>query len=419
MARAKMLSWQPGRFNTKKDEATGRWVARARYRDGAGESVPIKRQGRTKGAAEQAVRVAIRDAEKNWGAASGSTTVLTVAELAADWLAIRRPAAVVIDPVSQTGSTPTAGLRMQSWLQYEQKLTGHVIPVLGDIPVEILSTPQCQRLIHGLYDIEAGTGLRTAALTKQVFQQVMDFAVQQGYRTDNPVRSVSKVPRKRAKPKIMTPPSVRKVHTAVAERQVEPGVGGPKPTSRLADAVILLAATGMRIGEALAVRWEEDVDLSSTPPAVTVSGTLVEGRFFYRQEFGKTDESYRTLPITVGWASGMLLKRKANAPVTSTGAVFATRKGTFWRPSNFRKDLAKALKAAGISEPITPHTFRRTVASQLAAQFGDESAAIMLGHSSPEVTRRSYIARPNLIPDFGEGLANLAPPERSSNFSSG
>ena len=55
MARAKMLPWQPGSFNTKKDETTGRWVARTRYRDGVGESVMIKRQGRTKGAAEQAV----------------------------------------------------------------------------------------------------------------------------------------------------------------------------------------------------------------------------------------------------------------------------------------------------------------------------------------------------------------------------
>lgn len=407
MARVKMLPWQPGAFNTKKDEATGRWVARSRYRNGAGESVMIKRLGRTKGAAEQAVRAAIREAEKSCGTTK-TAGVLTVAELAADWLHVRRPASVVIDPQSQSGNSPTAGLRMQSWLQYEQKLTAHVIPALGDVPVEALTTPQCQRAIHGLYDIEAGTGFRTAALTKQVLQQLLDHAVQQGYRTDNPVRSISRIPRKRAKPKTMTPKTVLKVHAAVAERQVEPGVGGPKPTSRLADAVLLLAATGMRVGEVLALRWE-DVDLSSTPATVTVSGTLVEGRYFYRQDFPKTEGSERIYPIAVAWASGMLLRRSGNAEATPTGAVFGTRNGTFWRPSNFRKDFAKALEDAGISEPITPHTFRRTVASQLAVWFDDQSAAIQLGHSSPEVTRRSYIVRPEMIPDFSEGLTNLAP----------
>jgi Phage integrase, N-terminal SAM-like domain len=199
-----MLPWQPGKFNTTKDEATGRWVARARYRDGAGKSVPIKRQGRTAGGAEQAVRAAVRAAEKNWGAAS-STSPLTVARLAAEWLDVIRPASVIIDPQTQSGSTPNAGLRMQSWLQYQQKLTTHVVPVLGDIPVETLRTPQCQRAIHALYDVEAGTGFRTAALTKQVLQQLLDYAVQQGYRTDNPVRSISKIPRKRAKPEYFRP----------------------------------------------------------------------------------------------------------------------------------------------------------------------------------------------------------------------
>lgn len=196
------------------------------------------------------------------------------ARLAAEWLDVIRPASVVIDPQIQSGSTPTAGLRVQFWLQYQQKLTADVIPVLGDIPVATLTTPQCQRAIHGLYDIEAGTGFRKKALTKQVFQQLLDHAAQQGYRMDNPVRSVSKIPSKRAKPKIMMPTTLRKVHPAVAEWQVEPGVGRPKPTSRLGNAVLLTAATGLRVGEALAIRWEDD-DLSSTPPTVTVSGTLL------------------------------------------------------------------------------------------------------------------------------------------------
>lgn len=407
MGRAKMLPWQLGEIHVNMDVDTGRWLARSRYRDGSGKSVAIKRQGRTKGGAKQAVRDAVTDAEAKWGAAK-KDDVFTVARLAAEWLEVRRPATVVIDPVTQAGTTPTAGLRMQSWLQYEQKLNTHVLPVLGDIAVSALTTPMCQKVIHGLYTIETGTGFRTASLTKQVLQQLLDFAIQQGYRTDNPARSISKIHRKRAKPKAMTPSMVQRVHSAVADRQLEKGVGGPNPASRLADIVILLSATGMRVGEVLAIRWE-DVDLLSTPTTVTVSGTLVEGRYFYRQDLRKTGEGDRIYPVTASWASGMLLRRSANAEATPTGAVFGTRNGTFYRPSNFRNDLKKALKAGLISEAITPHTFRRTVASELAEAFDDQAASIQLGHSSPEVTRRSYIARPNLIPDFSAGLGNLAP----------
>lgn len=408
MGRAKTPAWQPTAFQTKLDEKTGRWVARTRYRDGKEQLVMIKRQGRTKGAAEQAVRAAIKRAEKSWGEAP-KTTTLTVAILAAEWLDLRKPAAVEVDPETQSGGVPAEGqLRMQSWNQYRQKLRDHALPVLGAIPVAELSTPMCQKALHGLYDVETGRGFRTASLTKEVLMQVLDYAVQQGHRVDNPVRSVSRIPNKRPKPKSMKPETVRRVHSAVALRQIEPGIGGPKPTSRLADIVLLLAATGMRISEALAVRWQ-DVDLAATPPIVTVTGTLVEGSSFYRQEVGKTDGSFRAFPITVPWAAAMLLRRSANALPTATDALFATRNGTFVRPSNFRSDLGKALSAAGIFAGITPKSFRATVASELAKKYGAEAASVMLGHSSIETTLRHYIEREALTPEVTEGLKNMAP----------
>lgn len=150
----------------------------------------IKRQGRTKGGAELAVRKAIRKAEKEWGAGN-KNVVMTVAVLAAEWLEVRKPAAVKVDPETQSGGVPAEGqLRRQSWNQYRQKLRDHALPALGEIPVSELNTPMCQNVIHGLYDLEAGRGFRTAALTREVLMQVLDFGIQQGYRADNPVRSV-------------------------------------------------------------------------------------------------------------------------------------------------------------------------------------------------------------------------------------
>lgn len=414
MGRPKAPAWEPGKITSEKDTA-GRWEARTRYRDAIGESRQIRRSGRTKGAAETAVKRAIRE-HKDQYERTQEEEVLTVAVLADAWLKSRKPADVVIDPRTQEGQSGTDGLGMQSWLKYRNKVRDYVKPAIGDVPVSVLATPACEALVHSIYDKQAGTGYRTAAMVKHTLQQIMDHAIRQGYRVDNPVRSVSRIPKPRRKPEAMDQDTVNSVHEAAQARQPEPGVGGPRPTSRLADTVVLLAGTGIRIGEALAVRFD-DVDLGATPPTVTVSGTLVEqDGLFFRQSYPKTVRSYRVIPLSP-WVAPMFLKRRANAPASHTGAVFATRNGTFVRPSNFRQGLRVALKKAGIFERITPHTFRRTVATRLYDALGDKAAAAQLGHASTDVTNTYYISRPDLVPDYSAALAGMAPRRESDKSS--
>lgn len=104
----------------------------------------------------------------------------------------------------------------------------------------------------------------------------------------------------------------------------------------------------------------------------------------------------------------MLRRRRINAPLTGTDAVFHTRNGTFVSPSNLRTELKKALAKSGIVEPITPHAFRRTVATTVAENVSDEAAAAQLGHASVEVTRAYYIVKPKVVPDYSEFLENMA-----------
>lgn len=51
-----------------------------------------------------------------------------------------------------------------------------------------------------------------------------------------------------------------------------------------------MLATGVRIGEVLALRWA-DVDLATVHPTVTICGTIifVKGKGFLRQEWTKSD----------------------------------------------------------------------------------------------------------------------------------
>ncbi|WP_435827018.1 tyrosine-type recombinase/integrase [Micrococcus luteus] len=69
--------------------------------------------------------------------------------------------------------------------------------------------------------------------------------------------------------------------------------------------------------------------------------------------------------------------------------VFPSSTGTLRDPSNYRKQWRTAREAIGF-EWVTPHTFRKTVATRLADAEGLAAASAYLGHSGEAVTRTHY-----------------------------
>ncbi|MDN6478299.1 MAG: hypothetical protein L0K58_10380, partial [Corynebacterium variabile] len=51
-------------------------------------------------------------------------------------------------------------------------------------------------------------------------------------------------------------------------------------------------------------------------------------------------------------------------------------------------------------DDITPHDFRKTVATRIERDHGMLSASRYLGHSSTAVTEKAYLARPEILPDL-------------------
>ena len=74
---------------------------------------------------------------------------------------------------------------------------------------------------------------------------------------------------------------------------------GPRPGRLLAAFVELMAATGARPNEVVALRWS-DVDLLADPPTVTITGTLIDhgripGKPLHRQDACKGDAPPHTV----------------------------------------------------------------------------------------------------------------------------
>jgi integrase len=156
----------------------------------------------------------------------------------------------------------------------------------------------------------------------------------------------------------------------------------------LPDLVDMLLATGLRVGEALAVTWDA-VDLSAG--TVEVRGTVirVKGQGLMIKPAPKTRAGFRTLMLP-SWAVEMLRLRPPGKPDQT---VFCSAVGGLRDRDNALSDLREALNAAGF-DWVTSHTFRRTVATLMdQSGLSARAAADQLGHSHPSLTQDVYYGR--------------------------
>jgi integrase len=154
-----------------------------------------------------------------------------------------------------------------------------------------------------------------------------------------------------------------------------------------------MLGTSARIGEVLAIR-RRDLDMTTTPATLRIGGTVISerGKGTFRQEHPKTDRSNRVIALP-SFTAEALRRRMATMHDHSLDAlVFCSREGTPLTTANVRPQLRKVLGDAGI-EGVTPHMFRRTVATVVNEQASLNLASELLGHTDPKVTIEHYIRR--------------------------
>jgi integrase len=175
------------------------------------------------------------------------------------------------------------------------------------------------------------------------------------------------------------------------------------------DIVDMLLATGCRVGEVLAIRWT-DVDLAADRPTVAINGTIKteKGRGTYRKPKPKTDSSVRVITLPP-FAVEVLLRRRVEEPANHFNAVFATRNGKWRQVSNVEKRWRAIREDTGL-EWVTPHVFRKTVATLIDRLADKETAASLLGHSSSATTTEFYIQRDVAAPDVSHIIESFAAP---------
>ncbi|NIL59525.1 site-specific integrase [Salinispora arenicola] len=382
-----------GKIRTEK-LGPNRHVARARFRDYDGKTRDVEAIGPTGPAATRVLQVKLRDRiAPNDDEITRETKVNTLADLWID------------DLIAEERVSP------QTIDRYTTSLRTVIRPAAGNLRVREATVGRLDKVLR-----EVAKDRPSAAKgAKVVLGLMFALAVRRGALTTNPVRETGRLRKPRRTVRALEPEQLEKVRAAIQRwQQPTPGKSGPRHSGDLADIVDLLFATGARIGEILALRWE-DVDLAAEQPTLTICGTIVyvKGKGFFRQGWTKTDAGYRNV-VLPRFAVGMLMARKITAVDNPHDAIFASRRGTWLSPQNVRRQWRQARTDTGL-EWVTPHTARKTVASLIDKEADAKDAAGQLGHDDEAITKKHYIVKPALAPDSSHILEKLGPGQPPSD----
>lgn len=388
MPRPQLGIGEYGNINTTKQG--GVWVALARYRDTDGVTRRVKAQGKSKGAAEAALRTKLKDRDKS---GQGITSESRVSELAEAYYAVK--AAEDMAPATL--------------YNLRRNLDNHVIPKLGGLRVRE-ATPQ--RIAEGVSAVVSENGPGAAVNVRSALSGVFSLAALWGAVRENPVR-YTPVPKTGGKPvRALSPQDLIRMRTHAveflrpftAEERLERAggdrtrMGGKNRGLLLLDLIDFMLATGARASEGPGLS-KSDVHLDGEVPWVHIrqQAVRVVGEGMRLTPTKERDDRKLRLPL---FGVVMLRRRLECVPGPM---VFPNGRGTLLDS----RQVSKAWRATFRGTEwdwVTPKTLRKTVATLVDAELGSKAAAKQLGHASDVVTRLHYIAPSELPVDSGEVL---------------
>lgn len=330
----------------------------------AGKRDQRRVSGTTKAACERAARALLVARDDHALARAGG---LTVADFLTDHWLPAKEASGRIGPSTAS--------------RYDLAIRTHLVPGLGAVRLDRLSPLDVQRFYA---DRSAALAPATLAWLHGLLNQAMRSAVRLRLIPENPCAGVER-------PGGAAPEAA---HWSVSEARAFLAA-----TEADADALLwrLLLLGGLRLGEALALRWA-DADLD--PPAVVVRRTLTldrDGKPAMGRS-AKTPAGSRRVELPASCDHAMLaqrdrvafLRRAAGDAWHDLDLLFPAADGRPRSTDHARRRFARLVAAAGLP-PLTPHGCRHTHGTALMALgISPRLVSDRLGHAGVQITMDLY-----------------------------
>lgn len=344
------------------DKNRQRYVARTRVKDDNGESKRLYFYGKTSAEALEKMRAAQKRISAGKPAADAR---LTLESWLNEWS--KGPL-----EVSTRKESTKDGYRYMlrhmlnhqiSRKELRKILPSHIQGFLADLK----KSPLSSSTIHHVY-ATMKVAFNDAVVNRQI--------------AHNPFDNVTPPPREKTQSKFLTREQTRELVDAARE-------------NRYYVAVKLLAETGVRRGEALALRW---TDIDFEKQTLWVRGTLARTDKGLYVTSPKTQASVRQIHLPahlVELLKSHLLAQsneiaQAGSKYAQKGFVFSTQTGEPVDPRNLQRSVQLACKKAGLPA-VSPHTLRHSAATtMLEAGIPIHVVSRQLGHSNINITVDIY-----------------------------
>ncbi len=295
----------------------------------------------------------------------------TVRELADEWYQKKVE--------SKTNNRPS--YRRASLIQWRNHVTRFIKPELGSIRVDGVTVSAIEKAASAWAE-----NVSPATANKMLTTLTAIFAMAKRYdlRRDNPSQDAERL-------KVATEEeSTLEIDddAVYSQGEIRTLIESTKQGSRERALVMILALTGIRIGELLALDWSA-VDLKA--PALHVRLNLADSNAGEDPLFQptKTKSSKRKIPLPEELVKE-LMAWKLNGPNSERHLVFATKEGKPYHRRGMGKVLDRIIKKAKVKR-LTAHGFRHTFASLLLqSRVAITEVSHLLGHKDSSITLRVY-----------------------------
>ena len=277
-------------------------------------------------------------------------------------------------------TTVPATCKASTLRDYKDILRLHVLPVFGELKVTEISRGKVKDFL--LEKINNSYAASTVTHIKNVISGVLNKALDDEVIQANPAHRLGKIFKVRDRKETIDPLTYEELRLLLDAVQ--------KHYPEHYALFLLLARTGMRIGEALGLQWS---DLDFAGRFISVKRSLVRGRISTPKN-GKERRTDMSLQLA-GALRAHELESKKKGLALGLGDlpeyVFTNEKGgqidkDIWR----RRVFCKVLQRAGLRR-VRIHDLRHTYAT-LRISKGDNIADVsnQLGHHSPKLTWDVY-----------------------------
>ena len=301
-------------------------------------------------------------------------------------------------------------IRPGTYIYYGKLIRLHLLPRLGGVRLVQLAPTTLQRLYADLVAEKATGGAGLSPSSVAVIHQILHAALRRAAEHGLVARNVADLVR----PPRRVPPDIRPLSATQARALLEVARG-----ERLEAVFVLALASGLRIGELLALRWS-DVDLERRQLSVrrTLSWLPAHLRGVSTPSFGepKTSRSRRRILLADPAIAALRTHRARQAEERlragtawaaewhESDLVFCSEAGEPLRGEHVRRIHRRLLRAAALPR-IRFHDLRHTCATLLLlANINPKVVSELLGHSSVAMTLDVYS---HVLPDMQEDAAEV------------